>query len=386
MRSTLRNPLALLVSLLLLASACQPTQPAASPLTGTISEISGTVNVKLAEADEFTPVTAGAILKVNDQIQTGEDGHARIDLSSGTMIRVVPSSLITLQSNEKTNTGLSTKVKLELGRIFIILKGGSVDVETPSGVASVRSSYMMVEVNPLTQDIIATCLEGHCSASNPAGTQDFTSGQKATLFQYDPATGQYRPPQLENMNEKDFQDWLDANPEAKTVYDEITSELTAKASTATPIPTATPQPPTATQAAAVSAPACVELLTPTGDSQLDNFGTTEFSWSSYPGAGKYRLTIHYPNGAVAVIDTTDTSSTRYLDALSTGGNFTWDVTVLDAAGNALCQSQSISFGKKAPDPTETKVKNERPPATPTDPCGGQGCGVSNGNLPRQEAR
>jgi hypothetical protein len=352
-----------------------------------MSEISGTVNAKQADAGAFTPVTAGTILKVSDQIQTGEDGHARIDLSSGTMIRVVPSSLFTLQSNEETGAGLSTKLKLELGRIYIILKGGSLDVETPSGVASVRSSYMMVEIDPATQDIIVTCLEGHCSASNPAGTQDFTSGQKVTLFHYDPATGKYRPPQLEDMNDEDFQKWLDENPDAKQVYDETIAGLTAKAPTATSVPTATPIP-VATEPAAESpaAPsACVDLLTPASDAQLSNIGIAEFSWSSYPNAGKYRLTIHYPNGATAVIDTTDTNSTRYLDVFSTGGTFTWDVTVLDAEGNTICQSQSISFSKKAPDPVETKVKEEqRPPATPTDPCGGQGCGIPSGTLPRQE--
>ncbi len=101
----------------------------------------------------------------------------RIDLSSGTILRLAPASLFTLVSNEEVEGGLATKLKLELGRIYIILSGGSVDVETPSGVASVLGSYMMVEIDPFTQDVTITCLEGDCSA----GGIDFSDGQKVTL-------------------------------------------------------------------------------------------------------------------------------------------------------------------------------------------------------------
>jgi hypothetical protein len=74
-----------------------------------------------------------------------DDGRVRLDLSSGTIIRVAPSSLFTLTSNNEGDGGLLTKIKMEVGKIFIILNGGRADVETPSGVASVRGSYMKVK-------------------------------------------------------------------------------------------------------------------------------------------------------------------------------------------------------------------------------------------------
>ena len=163
MKNIRRNAGLLLCSLLLLASACAP-QPSASPLTGTLSELSGRVESKQAEETAFQLVEAGDVLQVNDQVQTGDDGRVRIDLSSGTILRVAPASLFTLTSNEEVEGGLATKLKLELGRLYIILSGGSVDVETPSGVASVLGSYMMVEIDPVTQDVTITCLEGDCSA------------------------------------------------------------------------------------------------------------------------------------------------------------------------------------------------------------------------------
>lgn len=156
-----------------------------SPLSASLSELSGKVDIKQANQDSFSPAAENARLEVNGQVQTGDDGRVRLDLSSGTIIRVAPSSLFTLTANEQSANGLMTKIKLDLGKIFIILNGGQADVETPSGVASVRGSYMKVEVDPITKDIYITCLEGNCSASNPTGSVNFTNGQKVILFAFD---------------------------------------------------------------------------------------------------------------------------------------------------------------------------------------------------------
>jgi hypothetical protein len=154
-------------------------------------------------------------VQVNGQVQTGDDGRVRLDLSSGTIIRAAPSTLFTLIANDEMEGGLATRIKMEIGKIFIILNGGSADVETPSGVASVRGSYMKVEVDPETLDIYVTCLEGDCSATNPAGTVNFTDGQKVVLFHRDPVTGNWTAPNVEPMTPEEFQEWLDNNPEAR---------------------------------------------------------------------------------------------------------------------------------------------------------------------------
>src|SRR5688572_13753936 len=128
-----------------------------SQLTAILSEILGQVDVKHAGQDSFVPASTDTVLEVEGQIQTGGDGRVRLDLSSGTIIRVAPSSLFTLTSNDEVEGGLLTKIKLELGQIFIVLNGGTAEVDTPSGVASVRGCYMMVT------DGYVTCLEGNCS-------------------------------------------------------------------------------------------------------------------------------------------------------------------------------------------------------------------------------
>ncbi|HRQ24769.1 MAG TPA: FecR domain-containing protein, partial [Anaerolineales bacterium] len=226
---TLKNVLLFILILAILGvSGCQQ-EAGISTLSAALSELSGTVDTKLAGQEDFIPASADTILDVNGQVQTGNDGRVRLDLSSGTIIRVGPSSFFTLTANDEVEGGLATRIRLEVGKIFIILNGGSADVETPSGVASVRGSYMKVEVDPVTFDIYITCLEGDCSASNPAGTVNFTNGEKVILFHRDPVTGNWTAPNVEPMTPEEFQEWLDNNPEARELFDQAMATMTAMA-------------------------------------------------------------------------------------------------------------------------------------------------------------
>jgi hypothetical protein len=341
----------LLSSLLLLTSACGPKPTPSTQLTGALSELSGTVNGKQAEEADFHPVAAGEVLQIKGQVQTGGDGRVRIDLSSGTIIRVAPSSLFTLESNEPAEGGLATKLKLELGRIFIILSGGSLDVETPSGVASVLGSYLMVEIDPLTQNIVVTCLEGDCSA----GGFNFTDGQKVTLFFYDPATSQYRPPLLEDMNDEDFQKWLDANPEARHILDLFLAAHPTATSTLTPVPpTATPVP---QSNVIVPENTCFNLLAPPDGAALTS-GLVTFSWEPQVEAVEYRLVFTSPGGVQNSLKSSANSLTNYIDILPTGGTYSWDVTAYNANGELICTASAFSFTKPV-SPTLVPIKPTR---------------------------
>jgi hypothetical protein len=176
-----------------------------------MSEMAGTVEVKLAGQDTFTPAGPNSFLVENAQVQTGDNGRVRLDISTGTIVRVAPSSIFTLISNTPTGDGLSTRLGLILGEMFIILKGGSLEVETPSGTASVRGSYMSVSYQPTIGSVRITCLEGHCSLSSSGGRVDITAGDSAEIL------GAGQPPQVGTMSDQDIQDWLNNNPEAQLV-------------------------------------------------------------------------------------------------------------------------------------------------------------------------
>ena len=186
-----------------------PTEPAApTALSALVSEITGKVEIKQAEQDVFSPAQADSFLDENGQALTGSDGRLRLDLSTGTIVRVAPDSLFTLVSNEPTDGSLKTRLQLTIGKIFVILNGGSFEVETPTGTAAVRGSFMSVEYDSNSGGVKITCLEGHCALNSAGGTVEITAGQTVTI------TGIGQPPQIGIMNDEDIQDWLDNNPEA----------------------------------------------------------------------------------------------------------------------------------------------------------------------------
>ncbi|MBI3169539.1 MAG: FecR domain-containing protein [Chloroflexi bacterium] len=363
-----KNPILLLVLLAAFAvlAGCQ-TEEASTSLSATLSELSGLVEMKQAEQDAFAPAAQSAVLDVNGQIQTGDDGRARLDLSSGTIIRVAPSSLFTLTSNDEVEGGLLTKIKLEAGKIFIVLNGGQADVETPSGVASVRGSYLKVEVDPITKDIYITCLEGTCSATGPNGEQIiFTDGQKVTLFHQN-EDGTWDSPLLGPMTLEDFEEWLENNNdgETKKYYDEGVAKLLEATDTPTEAPTEEPTdvPPTEIDSAGGqgdSSNACSQLQEPANGGTLGKIGQVKFAWSEQPNAQTYVLTFVKEDGTTAKIMTDTNSAEFYIEVLPAGGDYQWFVTAYGADGSELCTSTSSTFSKPKADPTE-KAKPEKDP-------------------------
>lgn len=238
------------LSFSLLLNACGSKPAAIPPLSAALSELQGTVLAKQAGQSDFTRVPSGFVLEQNGQVQTGDDGRVRLDLSTGTIFRVAPSSLFTLVSNTPTDKGLASKLNLEKGKIWIILSGGSVDVETPSGVASVRGSYLMVEVID-NGAIKLTCLEGDCNLRNDSGDFPLITGQTAIVL------NAQIPPFIQNMTDQEVQEWLDANPEAVIVVPSLTLPAPSVTTepTFTSIPdTATSEPTSTTEPTATTAP------------------------------------------------------------------------------------------------------------------------------------
>jgi hypothetical protein len=360
-------------------AGCQ-TEKASSSLSASLSELSGLVEIKQAQQETFAPAEVDSVLDANGQIQTGDDGRARLDLSSGTIIRVAPSSLFTLTSNDEVEGGLLTKIQLEAGKIFIILSGGQADVETPSGVASVRGSYLKVEVDPITGDIYITCLEGTCSATNPNGEQIiFTNGQKVTLFHQE-SDGTWKSPLLGPMTLEDFDEWLENNNDSDTqkYYDEGVAKLLEATETPTEEPTETPTdvPPTEVDSAGGqgdSSNACSQLQEPADGGSLGKIGQVKFAWTEQPDAQTYVLTFVKEDGSTAKIMTNTNSAEFYIEVLPAGGNYQWFVTAYGADGSELCTSTSSTFSKPQADPTEKprpeKDPNKPDPANPasTDP-------------------
>ncbi len=356
----------LLIGVILLAACKQGSAPAG--LTAALSELVGKVEMKSPNSDAFIQADANTVLEPNGQIQTGDDGRVRLDLSTGTIIRVASSSSFTLTSNEETEGGLLTKIQLEAGKIFIILNGGRAEVETPSGVASVRGSYMKVEVDPDNGDVYVTCLEGDCSAKNPAGSVDFTQGEKTKLFHKD-ENGNWQVPGVEPMTPEDFQEWLDNNPEAKELFNQAMGTATALAAP-TEVPTAEPTAEPTIESALPeggNSEAC-KTIEPVEGASLEFMGKVKFEWEPQPNAKRYVVTFITSNGNTVSFETTETSIEKYIEIFPSEGDYKWGVAAYGEDGTQLCKSDDVTFTKpdshyeppaaNEPDPTE--VATEEP--------------------------
>ncbi len=344
---------------LVLAGCGKPAVTPAPVLSAAMSELQGTVEKKNPTDTDFSAAAPGDEVDVQGQVRTGEDSRVRLDLSSGTIIRVASSTLFTLEQNEAADDGLVTRLKLFAGKLWVVLNGGSIDVDTPSGLATVRGSYMMVWIDPGTGDVWVDCLEGWCQAGNDTANVDMLAGQGTILYAFDPAGSTPPPPPLlRTRTQEEIDEFLANNPELSQVMDAIiatASALPSPTGEETPTPTPTLEP----------VADCFALTSPADGASLASQGLVTFSWESLPEAAQYAITFTQPNGYQLTFPETGTSHLRYLDSLPAAGTFQWQVTAFDAAGTPLCTAGPFSFSKPAaPTPTFTK-----PAPTPSNSSG-----------------
>ena len=262
---TTRSLAGLTFALALILSACGPSAPAASAPSqvaaappgqtatasgiaapnpasatpvpsrrATLSELLNEVLARASQATGLTPAAEGEVLGPGGQVRTGEDSKARIDLTEGTIVRLAPMSEFTVSELNPDAANPFTHLSLALGKLWVILSGGSLEVETPMGVATVRGSYLGVDFYPEYKVLVVTCLEGNCELKNDLGTTLLASGQAASI------NGEGQPPSsVRPMTDTEIQQWTDENPEAVPVAPTRAPvvDVTAEAATkGTPLP------------------------------------------------------------------------------------------------------------------------------------------------------
>ena len=194
-----------------------PTNTAAPSREATISEITNEVMARILSTKDFAPASVGTNILPTGGVETGVDGHARLDLlPEGTIVRVGPNSSFSVPQIVEENGQPKTVIELLFGKIYILLNGGTLDVETPSGVASVRGSLMRVEYDTEKKMLKASCLEGHCSLKNENGDEvDLVAGQ-ATYIE-----GNFPPVEPILIDSSEIQEWLAEIPELGDFMDQL---------------------------------------------------------------------------------------------------------------------------------------------------------------------
>lgn len=180
------------------------------------TEVENAVEARPSPADEYAPASVGLTILTGGAARTGDDGRARLDLSpDATILRLAPNTIFTLSELEETDDGPFTILKLFIGKIYIILSGGELQVETPSGLASVRGSMMGVSYDPKTGAMAITCLEGHCSLRNRDHGVDLVAGQAADIR--DGVLS--REPR--DITDGELLDWFEFTPELDELGDRL---------------------------------------------------------------------------------------------------------------------------------------------------------------------
>jgi hypothetical protein len=196
----------------------KPTDPVA--LSALFSEGEGEIQAKQASEDGFSLVEVGYTLYPMGQMTTGRDSRAKLDFSDGAIVRLGPNSIFTLVTTVEENGGWLTKVQLELGKIWVILNGGTLEVDTLSGTASVRGSYLSASVDA-AGELVITCLEGDCALFNAGGRVDLFAGQSAAVAHLT------QLPVVGAMLESDLEEWLNDIPEARGLGDAMRATAAA---------------------------------------------------------------------------------------------------------------------------------------------------------------
>jgi hypothetical protein len=217
--------------------------------TAVLEDIVGTVLSGPAGSGKDVPATNGQVLSEGAQVGTGKDSKARINLNDGTILRLRPNTLVTLDRLAGDLSNPFTRLLLAVGKVFVILKSGQLEVQSPVGVATVTGSFLSVEYQADTNTVVVTCLEGNCTLRNNQTGVSLTTGQAASM-----AGG--AGPVLRWMTTGEIQAWLDDNPEAQAVAPAALTALPTVTGTQTQTPPASATPTdTLTEPATASATA-----------------------------------------------------------------------------------------------------------------------------------
>jgi len=152
MRKKLLPILALTILVTSTLAGCSGSSPTDSTLT-ILSITEGTVLVMKTGSDSWTEAEAGMSLQVGDTIKTGDDSGAEITFFDGSTIELEAGTQIEITSLDSSADSGATTITLmqtigtTISRVTKLLDpASSYDVETPTGVAAVRGSVMVVRV------------------------------------------------------------------------------------------------------------------------------------------------------------------------------------------------------------------------------------------------
>jgi VCBS repeat-containing protein len=209
MRKKLLVMLLLSVLVAMTLIGCDGGEASPCPSTLTILSITeGDVSVMSEGMDDWVPAEAEMELDIGDAIKTGDDSGAEItffdgstmELEAGTEIRIL--SLDLACDTSVSTITLEQTIGTTISRVTKLLDpGSSYEIETPTGVAGVRGSTVIVTVEYVTPQVVntlVTCVEGSVYASGEGVELEIPVGRTAIIESDQEPEIMNNPPMAEN--------------------------------------------------------------------------------------------------------------------------------------------------------------------------------------------
>ncbi len=137
---------------------------------GTLTILSGSVEVQRASSEEWRPGTDGMILNAGMGIKTDENSHALLTFFEGSTIKLEPDTYLEIKrAGQDDEQSTAIILKQWLGRtwsrvIKMVDPGSRFEVETPSATAIVRGTLFSTEVEETGLTTVST-MEGLVSVA-----------------------------------------------------------------------------------------------------------------------------------------------------------------------------------------------------------------------------
>lgn len=197
------------------ATVSKATETAVPKHEAVFNEIENKVMARVLSTETFVPASVGMSLLAGGEAETGVDSRARLDfLPENTIVRLGPNSFLTISKPDAEDNKPQTTIEFFFGKIFILLTTGSFQVDTPTGVATVRGSLLSVEYDPEENLLIASCLEGHCALENKDGKKiELIAGEFSYIKD---GSAPFLP---ERIGREEIREWLSQVPELADFLD-----------------------------------------------------------------------------------------------------------------------------------------------------------------------
>ncbi len=191
-----------------------------------ISELQNDVDARQTSALDWLDALEGEQITAGGGVRTGDESRVRIATSDGSVIRIAANTEFQLAEFSPQPTDPVTRLSIEAGKVWVqvtkALGAGSFEVETPSGVATVRGSLMSVEYDPVVGRVLVTCAEGECELRDRLGQNAvrLLAGEQSEIAGPDQG-----PLAARRMRRQQVREWLDNFPEARDILLRLLEQL-----------------------------------------------------------------------------------------------------------------------------------------------------------------